>query len=231
MTLCSSAPITSTADPVALAAAHDRLYHRLPPESLDLHVCVLVARRDHGLRRLPVAGKSSPRSARVPSFVTRSRRRGSPSRGSSRSARCTTSACGTESPRDDDRAAIEMAALDAVAQADLVRRKEVTPAELAQWAIERIEDLNPTLNAVITPMYDQALSAAATTTDRPGLAGVPCLVKDLIAEVAGVPFSEGSRFCAATSHTSTPSSSSACGARDWSSWARPTPLIRDGADV
>ena len=91
--------------------------------------------------------------------------------------------------------AIEMAALDAVAQADLVRRKEVTPAELAQWAIERIEDLNPTLNAVITPMYDQALSAAAATTpptDR--LAGVPCLVKDLIAEVTGVPFSEGSRF-------------------------------------
>ncbi len=30
-------------DPVALAAAHDRLYQRFPPESLDLHVCVLVA--------------------------------------------------------------------------------------------------------------------------------------------------------------------------------------------
>ena len=29
-------------DPVALAAAHDRLYQRFPPESLDLHVCVLV---------------------------------------------------------------------------------------------------------------------------------------------------------------------------------------------
>ena len=29
-------------DPVALAAAHDRLYKRFPPESLDLHVCVLV---------------------------------------------------------------------------------------------------------------------------------------------------------------------------------------------
>jgi hypothetical protein len=30
-------------DPVALAAAHDRLYQRFPPEPLDLHVCVLVA--------------------------------------------------------------------------------------------------------------------------------------------------------------------------------------------
>ena len=29
-------------DPAALAAAHDRLYQRFPPESLDLHVCVLV---------------------------------------------------------------------------------------------------------------------------------------------------------------------------------------------
>lgn len=90
--------------------------------------------------------------------------------------------------------AIEVAALDAVAQADLVQGKQVTPAELAQWAIERIEELNPTLNAVITPMYDQALAAAAAIPSAGRLAGVPYLVKDLIAEVAGVPFSEGSRF-------------------------------------
>ena len=89
--------------------------------------------------------------------------------------------------------ATEMAALDAVAQAELVRRGEVTAAELVGWAIERIEDLNPILNAVITPMYDQALAAAAMTPSA-GLAGVPYLVKDLIAEVAGVPFSGGSRF-------------------------------------
>jgi amidase len=87
-----------------------------------------------------------------------------------------------------------MAALDAVAQAELVRRGEVTPAELAGWAIERIEELNPALNAVITPMYDQALAAAAATPPAGSLAGVPYLVKDLIAEIAGVPFSEGSRF-------------------------------------
>ena len=91
-------------------------------------------------------------------------------------------------------AAIEMAGLDAVAQAELVRRGEVTAAELVGWAIERIEDLNPILNAVITPMYDQALAAAAMTPSTGRLAGVPYLVKDLIAEVAGVPFSEGSRF-------------------------------------
>jgi amidase len=87
-----------------------------------------------------------------------------------------------------------MAALDAVAQADLIRRGEVTPAELAQWAIERIGELNPALNAVITPMYDQALATAAAMPATGPLAGVPFLVKDLITEVAGAPFSEGSRF-------------------------------------
>ena len=90
--------------------------------------------------------------------------------------------------------AIETASLDAVAQADLVRRGEVTPAELTGWAIERIEELNPALGAVITPMYDQALAAAAAIPRTSPLAGVPCLLKDLVAEVAGVPFSEGSAF-------------------------------------
>ena len=83
----------------------------------------------------------------------------------------------------------EMAALDAVAQAELVRRGEVSPGELVEWAIERIEKLNPTLNAVIMPMYEQALAAAAATPSTRSLAGVPYLVKDLIAEIAGVPFS------------------------------------------
>ena len=109
--------------------------------------------------------------------------------------------------------AIEMAALDAVAQADLIRRGEVTPAELAEWAIERIGELNPALNAVITPMYEQALATAAAMPATGPLAGVPFLVKDLITEVAGVPFSEGSASCAVTSRTPTPNSSSGVGMR------------------
>ncbi len=58
------------------------------------------------------------------------------------------------------RLATELAELDAVAQADLVRRGDVTAYELTTAAIERIEELNPALNAVITPMYDEALAAA-----------------------------------------------------------------------
>ena len=46
----------------------------------------------------------------------------------------------------------DLAFYDATAQAELVRNKDVQPIELVEAAIERIERLNPTLNAVITPM-------------------------------------------------------------------------------
>ena len=50
----------------------------------------------------------------------------------------------------------DVAFLDATAQAELVRSKQIKPSELLDGAIERIERLNPTLNAVIRPMYDEA---------------------------------------------------------------------------
>jgi amidase len=42
--------------------------------------------------------------------------------------------------------------LDATAQAALIGDKQVTPAELLEAAIARIERLNPEINAVITPL-------------------------------------------------------------------------------
>lgn len=59
--------------------------------------------------------------------------------------------------------------MDATAQAELVRRKEVQPKELIEAAIERIERLNPTLNAVVTPMYEEALSQARSALWSPRL--------------------------------------------------------------
>ena len=94
----------------------------------------------------------------------------------------------------------DIALLDAVAQADLVRRGEVSAVELVEGAIERIERLNPVLNAVVTPMFDAALDAARARPTGP-LAGVPFLVKDLAVEVSGVRFSEGSRFLASNVST------------------------------
>ncbi len=75
----------------------------------------------------------------------------------------------------------EVAHLDGTAQAQLVRRKEVQAVELVEAAIERIERLNPTLNAVVTPMYDEARAAAKELVPGGPFSGVPFLLKDLLA--------------------------------------------------
>ena len=53
----------------------------------------------------------------------------------------------------------DYARYDALGLADLVRRREVSAEELCEACIERIERVNPQLNAVITPMYEQARAA------------------------------------------------------------------------
>ncbi len=86
----------------------------------------------------------------------------------------------------------ELAWLDATAQAELVRKKEITPLELVEAAIARIERLNPQINAVVTPMYDLAREAAAGAPPDGPFAGVPFLLKDLTAAYAGVRMTSGS---------------------------------------
>src|SRR5271154_7231214 len=54
----------------------------------------------------------------------------------------------------------ELAKLDATAQAEMVRRGDAKPVELVQAAIDRIERLNPQLNAVIHKHYERALGEA-----------------------------------------------------------------------
>jgi amidase len=88
----------------------------------------------------------------------------------------------------------ELAFLDATAQADLVRRKQVKPVELIDSAIERIERLNPKLNAVITPMYDQAREQAKKVVPNGPFGGVPFLLKDLGATLSGTRMCLGSAF-------------------------------------
>ena len=69
---------------------------------------------------------------------------------------------------------------DAIALAQLIRDGEVTPREVTEATIARIEALNPQLNAVIYPMFEKAL-AAADSPDLPNgpFKGVPMLLKDL----------------------------------------------------
>ena len=88
----------------------------------------------------------------------------------------------------------ELAFADATDLAEMVRRGKVTPAELVGAAIERIEALNPRLNAIVTPMFDEAVAAAERVDRKAPFAGVPVLVKDLIATCAGVRNTNGSRL-------------------------------------
>jgi amidase len=89
----------------------------------------------------------------------------------------------------------ELATMDATAQADLIRRREASPADLVEAAIARIERVNPTLNAVITPLFDKARSEAASRALPDGpFHGVPFLLKDLVCHSAGDPYHAGMRF-------------------------------------
>ena len=88
----------------------------------------------------------------------------------------------------------EFVSLDAISQAKLVRKGEVTARELVECAIRRVENLNPLLNAVITPTFDLALEAAERKLPDSSLAGVPFLLKDLIATCSGIRHTEGSVF-------------------------------------
>src|SRR5258708_18429513 len=89
----------------------------------------------------------------------------------------------------------DLAFLDATAQAELVRSGQLSPVELVDAAINRIEKLNPELNAVIHPRFDQARDEVATAALPDGpFRGVPTLFKDLMCAVEGEPYHEGMRF-------------------------------------
>ena len=88
----------------------------------------------------------------------------------------------------------DVAFLDATAQAELVRTKQIKPSELLEGAIERIERLNPQINAVVTPMYEEARRVAAGPLPEGPFTGVPFLLKDLGAGYAGVRQTQGSGY-------------------------------------
>ncbi len=88
----------------------------------------------------------------------------------------------------------EYSAFDGLGLAALVNKGEVTPAELVEAAIERIERHNGTLNAVVYKAYDEARTTARSDLPAGPFRGVPFLIKDLEMAVAGWPDSHGSRF-------------------------------------
>ncbi len=69
---------------------------------------------------------------------------------------------------------------------------KVSPTELLDAALERIEAIDPQLNAVIIRWFDHARIAATSLPDGP-FHGVPFLLKDLWAHYAGQPLTNGCR--------------------------------------
>jgi amidase len=81
---------------------------------------------------------------------------------------------------------------DGLGLAHLVRRREISPLELVEACIERIERHNPALNAVVYKAYDQARAAAKGGLPNGPFKGVPFLIKDINMAVAGWPMTNGS---------------------------------------
>lgn len=89
----------------------------------------------------------------------------------------------------------EHARLDATGLAERIRRGELSPREAVDAAIERIEKLNPQLNAVIHPRFEKAREEAGAPDLPDGpFRGVPFLLKDMDGFSAGDPWHAGMRF-------------------------------------
>ena len=91
--------------------------------------------------------------------------------------------------------------LDATAQAELISTREATSTELVDASIERIEQLDGDLNAVVMRWFERARHQAEAFDELPitdehrsaPFAGVPFLLKDLGCNVAGLPVTSGNR--------------------------------------
>jgi aspartyl-tRNA(Asn)/glutamyl-tRNA(Gln) amidotransferase subunit A len=92
----------------------------------------------------------------------------------------------------------EYAWMSAIEIRQAVREKTFSPVELTRALLERIDALNPALNAYVLVTHDMALDAAKRAEDAVmrgddlgPLHGVPVSIKDLF-DVAGLPTTKGS---------------------------------------
>jgi amidase len=98
--------------------------------------------------------------------------------------------------------AVDVGWLDAVAQSALVKKGDLTSAELVAAAVSRAEAINPRLNAIIHENYDGAYHSAMDISGSSPVAGVPMVIKDFVCREAGRPFHEGSQFLKAIGYVS-----------------------------
>ena len=83
---------------------------------------------------------------------------------------------------------------DAMGLAELVRNGDASPSELLDVAIGLVDELDPSLGAVVYRWDDDARKLAASGAPDGPFRGVPFLLKDLYADMAGKPMSNGCRL-------------------------------------
>jgi aspartyl-tRNA(Asn)/glutamyl-tRNA(Gln) amidotransferase subunit A len=95
----------------------------------------------------------------------------------------------------------------ASAMARAVRAREISPVELVRDHIERAESVNPAINAIVLPRFDEALEEARAAeralmngASLGPLHGVPYTAKECI-EVAGMPCCDASKIFEGTVST------------------------------
>jgi len=84
-----------------------------------------------------------------------------------------------------------------------IKRGEISPSELTEAHIRRVEEVNPRINAVVVTTFEQAMQEAREAEDKlaksrdkndlPPFLGVPCTIKDTFA-AKGLPWVAGSYF-------------------------------------
>jgi amidase len=83
---------------------------------------------------------------------------------------------------------------DGLDLAKLIKSGEVSPKEVVSAAIEKIEKLNPSLNAVIHKMYDESYQSVNNLDLSLPFAGVPILLKNAQQDVKGHPLTIGAKI-------------------------------------
>jgi amidase len=89
----------------------------------------------------------------------------------------------------------EYTAHDGLGLAELVRRKQVTPRELAATALRAIETINPRVNAVVEIYDDRVAGLDEAALGNGPFQGVPFLIKDVGGHEKGRRIEYGSRLC------------------------------------
>lgn len=86
-----------------------------------------------------------------------------------------------------------IAGLDGLGVAEKIRLGDISAREAAEASIATIEKLNGSINAVVTPIFEQAIAKADAGLGEGPFAGVPILLKDLL-DYKGVRMTQGSRL-------------------------------------